>query len=217
MGAKRELKVCRDIFYDRINLLYAESGAKSHDEFSKMAGITRQTISFYLNGNRKPDYPMTIKLCNAFHVSADWLLGLSDVRSINSDVSTVCKTTGLSEKAVVTLVELKTWQLIGGISSMLEKDKEIKAAMRRFKEFADIDVIDALPESSEKHGMVTLTPRDSAEYYLNGCKKHLEASLDEIFCDRWGKIDDEIRKSFDDFRCEMIRILDKDHSQHEEE
>ena len=40
-------------------------------------GVTPATLSRYLTGDRTPDLPYLIRLCDYFDVSFDWLLGLN--------------------------------------------------------------------------------------------------------------------------------------------
>ena len=43
--------------------------------------VSQSTISAYEVGERAPDLEMLISLANEFHVSLDYLVGLSDIRS----------------------------------------------------------------------------------------------------------------------------------------
>lgn len=43
-------------------------------------GVTPATLSRYLTGDRTPDLPYLIRLCDYFDVSFDWLLGLNGER-----------------------------------------------------------------------------------------------------------------------------------------
>ena len=75
-------------------------GNLTNVEFADMIGISRQTIGFYLNGDRIPDAEMLLKICTALNVSSDYLLGLSDVKSTDSDLQGACKYTGLTEESM---------------------------------------------------------------------------------------------------------------------
>lgn len=69
-------------------------------------GITmqRQTISQYMNGQSKPDTERLTYLCKALNVSADWLLGLTDVPTLDKDIQFICEKTGMSQKTIENLV-----------------------------------------------------------------------------------------------------------------
>ena len=51
----------------------------SQDELAKLLNVTKQTISQYERGIRKPDVLTIEALCDIFNVSSDYLLGLADV------------------------------------------------------------------------------------------------------------------------------------------
>ena len=43
--------------------------------------IPQTTLNSYLSGGRKPSLDLIIRICANYHVSADWLLGLTDDRA----------------------------------------------------------------------------------------------------------------------------------------
>lgn len=85
----------------KLNQLFEESGL-SQDKFAKKCGLSLAALKNFLTG-RTPNTESLLKICQACSVSADWLLGLSDVREPSADLRAVCEYTGLSEKAVETL------------------------------------------------------------------------------------------------------------------
>lgn len=64
-------------------------------------GTSTQTISYYINGKRKPSYDNVIALTKFFGVSADYLL--FHVKSENMDMH---KKTGLSNEAITMLEQM---------------------------------------------------------------------------------------------------------------
>lgn len=82
-------------------------GIMPQEQCAKDLGISRGALSFYENGERKPDAEILVRMCEYFNVSADYLLGLSDVASVEADVQTACKVTGLSERAIKKLSQLR--------------------------------------------------------------------------------------------------------------
>lgn len=69
-------------------------------QFADFLGISRPTVGFYENGDRIPDAEILKKICEKCGVTADWLLGLSDVSTTNAELKDVCDYIGFSEKAV---------------------------------------------------------------------------------------------------------------------
>ncbi len=72
-------------------------------KLAELTGITQQTLSRYEKGERQASLDFVIHAAAVFGVSADYLLGLSDVRSTEQDMKCACEVTGLSEKAVLNI------------------------------------------------------------------------------------------------------------------
>lgn len=69
-------------------------------------GVTRQAISNYLTGVSGPDWEKLAKISRYFGVSADYLVGNTDVQSSDTDIQAACRYTGLPEAAVVQLQKI---------------------------------------------------------------------------------------------------------------
>lgn len=78
-------------------------GKKSQDVFATELGISRGALSFYENGERKPDAEIIYKICEFCNVSSDYLLGFTDNPTTDPDLGKFLKYTGLNEKAYDTL------------------------------------------------------------------------------------------------------------------
>lgn len=91
------------IFAERLTQIMGETKT-TQEMIAAAIGITRQAISKYTRGETKPDTEILTRIAKYFNVSADWLLGLSDVRRINPEIASVCAYTGLSENAVSQLI-----------------------------------------------------------------------------------------------------------------
>ena len=102
MGNKQEVDH-NEIFAASLRKLmecHPDTGKEvSPSDLAQVLGTSTQTISYYVNGKRTPNYANIITLCEYFHVSADYLLfGLeSDNRALNEQ-------TGLSNDAINMLV-----------------------------------------------------------------------------------------------------------------
>ena len=184
---KNEQKITQD----RINELYRESGT-SLAKMAASVGISPASLQNYTSGERTPDAQGIVKLCKAFNVSADWLLGLSDVKKPDTDLSAVCEYTGLSEKAVdnirnithrrpiSALLENPLWDIISifyGYYLDMEPQKSTKK-----------DVITYMPDPSS--GNVTLSAVDSASFFLAECSNTFSEIVKSDFVHKW--IDKEV-------------------------
>ena len=96
--------------FERYNSAFAtifrsliDSRKCTHEIIAKSIGTTRQTIGKWANGDSAPDIISTAKIADFFGVSTDFLLGRSDVQSIDPDVKRTKAYTGLSESAIQAL------------------------------------------------------------------------------------------------------------------
>lgn len=64
------------MFDERIKELRLSLGL-NQIQFGRKLFITKQCVSNWENGNIQPSIDMLIKICSVFHVSADYLLGLT--------------------------------------------------------------------------------------------------------------------------------------------
>lgn len=124
----------RNTFKERFRSLLLPG--ETQDEMGKrLGGLTRNTIAQYYNGKRVPDAPHLYKICTACNVSANWLLGLSNVQMPNADIQAVADYTGLSEQAIKELHDFATTDLevntvIDLVSKLLGTDQGLKILLR---------------------------------------------------------------------------------------
>jgi len=72
-------------------------------ELSKDLNVARQTVAQWENEERDLKTGAIIALSKYFNVTADYLLGLSDVATVETDLAAVCEYTNFSEKSIKTL------------------------------------------------------------------------------------------------------------------
>lgn len=101
---KREPRL--KVFRDRFELLRQERDL-SNTDFAKFLDMSRQTVGFYLNGERVPDALMLIKIAEKCNVSADWLLGLTEIRNPDTNIAFALQCLGLSDSSAKTLLAIK--------------------------------------------------------------------------------------------------------------
>lgn len=120
-------------FTERFIELFGES--VTQEEFGNKLGLTRNTIAQYLNGHRIPDSITLKQICERCNVSADWLLGLSDVKKPDADLQAVSKITGFLPETIDALNPLDVKML-----NAIYADKE--KAMHLYAMFCDFDLVE---------------------------------------------------------------------------
>lgn len=94
----------------RINEVLAEKGIMQK-QLANRIGVTDNTISYYLSGKRYPDIEKLIEIARCLGVSTDYLLGISSVSTTDTDIKTICESTGLSEESFYVLQYFKSANL----------------------------------------------------------------------------------------------------------
>ena len=109
--------------YDFPKRLRSLLEGRTQQDIATAIGKSRQTVSYYANGEAAPDYETIIKLADYFQVTTDYLLGVSDIKTPRADIQAVCKYTGLSESAVENL-HCEACGMMGNepISALIEGD-----------------------------------------------------------------------------------------------
>lgn len=117
-------------FASKLRAVFGDSGLKQSEAAEKL-GVSRQTFNNWLNGQNQPDYSYLIQISKFFGVSCDYLLGVSDAKTLDIDISSCCKLTGLSETAVRNIIknkeckclskvfeDEKTWKIINALDTI---------------------------------------------------------------------------------------------------
>ena len=107
---KKTNKSC--MFAIRFRTLLEESGISQRafaDMMRERYGIekTAQAISLYATGASAPDFTTLISIADFFQVSTDWMLGVSDVRTCSLEAQDIKAQTGLTEKTIERLREIR--------------------------------------------------------------------------------------------------------------
>lgn len=106
------------MFGEKIKTLRMNKGI-SQVEIARILGVTKQSVSNWENENIMPSIDMLIKIANYFSVSTDFLLGLSEKHTLNTE--------GLSELQVA------------HIQTLINDIIESKIEENRFQLTASID------------------------------------------------------------------------------
>lgn len=95
----------------------------TQQQVADKVGVSRQNVGLWIKGATVPDIFTLPKIAEAFNVSTDYLLGRTEIKSVDEDVQVACKVTGLSERTINSLQEMRVAFLIdnGGLSETLDK------------------------------------------------------------------------------------------------
>ena len=86
-------------FATRLRELMKSTKATQQD-VAAAAGTTRQAISQYADGSVQPNIEKLYKIADYFKVSADYLLGMSDITSSDIDDKAINQMLGLSQQTI---------------------------------------------------------------------------------------------------------------------
>ena len=75
----------------------------SHDEISRQIGVSSGVLSEWMSDNKTASIENLAKLAKYFNVSADYLLGRTDVKTSNMNVKAICEYLGLNESTIFKL------------------------------------------------------------------------------------------------------------------
>ena len=95
----------KDITVERLRRLIDETGLARQAIADEM-GCDVSTVTKHYNGTRNLTIDFIAMYARYFNVSSDYLLGLSEVRTVSPDTAMICRVTGLDDKAVQTLSEI---------------------------------------------------------------------------------------------------------------
>lgn len=95
-----------DRFAQRLKALRKERGI-TQQQLADGVGISKGGLSYYENAGRTPDISILERFADYFGVTTDYLLGRTNAQTKKAKLQAVCNHTGLSDKAVNLLSDLK--------------------------------------------------------------------------------------------------------------
>ncbi|MGN0467990.1 MAG: helix-turn-helix domain-containing protein [Acutalibacteraceae bacterium] len=107
----------------RLQELIDKSGL-TREEIANKLNIGASTVTQYRNGKRHLTIEAVIKFADLFNVSADYLLGLTNAKTKDTNIKAVCDYTGLNDEAIQTLHMLKS--LSNNFDETIEEIERIK-------------------------------------------------------------------------------------------
>lgn len=103
-----------------------EKNGMSQEELAKiLQAPNRETVARWEIGSRDVKREYIIKIAETFNVTSDYLLGLSNAQSLDADIQTACKVTGLSEPTIKELKKIS--------ETLMQKTFESIILSREFK------------------------------------------------------------------------------------
>ena len=167
------------VFATRLRRLFDEKPNVTQGQLAELLGVTRQTVSQYVNGISEPGYAALVKIADFFDVSIDYLLGRTETRTTELSVKEVCEMTGLNEHSILMLNCLNACSK--GDGPLSGQDSTVtKYALCLVNEFIDFAF------SSDKSG----SRRIPCGYYLS-FREQVERS--NIAAEKWGRLSVEER------------------------
>ena len=94
------------LFPTRLRELRYKKGI-SQQALANTLGLAKSTVGYWENGDSLPDAQSLSALAELYGVSADYMLGRSDVKSTEMSTQEICDSTGLQEETVERLMELR--------------------------------------------------------------------------------------------------------------
>lgn len=177
------------IFAERFVLL---RGKKTQEEFANYLGISRVMVESYEDGSQLPNVFFLQQISKKCQVSADWLLGLSDVREQNGEVRQVCNYTGLSESSVTTLhgyVNHFNGHITNIVSDLINT-LLIPSRMNRFCNFAWRSAISSIAEMKLDKKLLEYEDIDVFDRYeeMKKISDELFSPKNEVIFDKTNKL-----------------------------
>ena len=117
-------------FPSRLRNLREQRGI-SQSRLAEEIGVSKSTVGLWETGDTLPDAKSVYKLCQCYHVSADYLLGLSGHPSENADVRALHDVYGLSSAAASELWTLRIHyqKRLGALSKIMENQAGFRSLL----------------------------------------------------------------------------------------
>lgn len=197
-----------DVFSKRLVKLREERGNEyPRQRVANDLGITRASLEYYEKGMRMPDIEKLNMLADYYNVSADYLLGRTEVRCTDRSLHSVSEATGITEKAAENLCELGKKYV--SVSMFLEDEKvdelfkmlnEVimnKFSYRYFDSVIRKRLADDFSKLTDKAGSgvngITFTKDDIGGYSCYHALQAMLSPLSGVFC--YDKIYNELEET----------------------
>ena len=161
-------------------------------------GLSQSAISDYLNKDRAPDCATIYSLARYFSVSADYLLGLSDIKTPSTTTQAIIDRTGLTEDNTKLLETLKKTgyqvylDFINELIAIVD-DSEILVSYLLMQSTLTIPQsfnfsntnedlhylaeVASIYAQAKEHGCICLTGKQAFEYYCSQIAREMEKGI----------------------------------------
>lgn len=158
---------------------------ESQVEFAKRLEISRPTVAQYENGKRIADSDILVQICSKCSVSADWLLGLSDIQTSSEDVIAACKTLHITEETAKSIIYLQGLvDSLTPVDYLFELGDDLKVPFAYLAQYHMIrgihpKNITGIPNTPliDLNGSVRLSPDNAARYFIQEFCSTLQSLL----------------------------------------
>lgn len=224
-----------NIIGQRINTALAKRNIRQK-ELAKQIGVKDNVVSYWCSGTRIPNTMQIVQIAEILNVSADYLLGLSDVATDNTELKAVCEYTGLNELSVVSLNHIqviwnhyeKVFDFVNSVIKYLDDNQTLVAEYCYYynevknlipyvygnkQDKINIDLIKSLGVSlndenkSQDFYNILMTKFDESFNKLMICRYRLSTLFDNLFYDE--QIDELERVNVDYYAFKSFCLKNK--------
>ena len=179
---------------NRIGQLRLKLGLSGR-EFAEKLGVTRSTVNNWETGGYNVKADDIEKICNTFNVSADWLIGISDVKNPETTVQAIHDYTGLSEQAIEVLHNMNSEYRTALMPLFEDPSIEVVGGYRVFALWSVIhaDTSDRKPWSLtdggdisfHEDGSIHLSAKEAAKNHIDRATRHIGKILESSISNVW--------------------------------
>lgn len=202
-----------EILPTRIRELIAEQKI-TQNALAKDLGVTRQAISQYCDGSTVPNADKLLKLAQYFNVSADYLLGITNAKTIDKDVQFICEYTGLNESVIASLADRELPNYIAKLLNLFSKSYQTEYFCKSIINYLNTENLEIRGTDSFEFGnmdCILNAPQLNWLFYksvdANGHTTIVQEKIDNSFWENYFLI--EVQKTLVKAKSEIKKSIEK--------
>ena len=190
------------IFKENFHELYEMSRCQSITQFAQKLQMNRQSVDRYYNGERLPDLTSIIQICRIMNVSADWLLGLTDVKTRTADLQNAINALGITEQAAQELYNPELGNPWGKTISSMVESKRFSNFISTYQIFLDFlkklraEDLEKMNDYEIQEDCVILGRNEAVFHYKEQVCSAMEHIYEENYNDRVAELIKDIDTPF---------------------